>query len=32
VAFSQLKKMTDREEIEARNILLDARLIRRESA
>ena len=32
VAFSQLKKMTDREAIETRNILLDARLIKRESA
>ena len=32
VAFSQLKKMTDHEEIETRNILLDARLIKRESA
>ena len=31
-AFTQLKKMVDREEIETRNILLKARLIRRESA
>ena len=31
-AFSQLKKAVDREEIGARSILLDARLIRRESA
>ena len=32
VAFSQLKKIVDREEIETRSVLLDARLIRRESA
>ena len=31
VAFSQLKKIVDREEIEERSVLLDARLIRRES-
>lgn len=31
VAFSRLKKIVDREEIEERSVLLDARLIRRES-
>jgi DNA-binding LacI/PurR family transcriptional regulator len=31
VTFSQLKKIVDREEIEERSVLLDARLIRRES-
>ena len=32
VAFSQLKKMIDREELTTPNILLDARLIKRDSA
>ena len=31
-AFSQLKKAVDREEIQTRSVLLDARLIKRESA
>ena len=32
VAFDQLRKTAEREELETRNILLDARLIKRESA